>query len=198
MPQMWRHPGLHTKRKVYSMRNETQNYGALSFTGEPSQGPFDAQILEGKKTQTIRHPRIDGRPHVKVGSTTKLYWKMRRMKEGGYLIGYAEITDYEELCLLDMWFDEENAKADGFKDLDEFYDWFWDRKKTGFESWDKVNPLIKDAIRAAATMRKDTVEGIIGVAAGRRAGKSTTMRIVQYLLEPVYRIKWKYPLAEVA
>lgn len=194
MPQMWRHPGLHTKRKVYSMRNETQNYGALSFTGEPSQGPFDAQILEGKKTQTIRHPRIDGRPHVKVGSTTKLYWKMRRMKEGGYLIGYAEILAYEELTLLDMWFDEENAKADGFKDLEEFYDWFWDHKKTGVGSWSQVNPVIKEAVKTATMMDRGITENMIFAASGRAAGKSTTMRIVEYLLEPVYRIKWKYPL----
>ena len=99
-----------------------QNYGAVSFTGKTLEGPFDEQILAGRKTQTIRVPRIDGRPHVKVGYTTKLYWKMRTKLSR--IIGYGEITAYEKLTLLDMWFDEENAKADGFKDLEEFRDWF--------------------------------------------------------------------------
>ena len=171
-----------------------RNYNAISFTGVAEEGSFDKQILAGTKTQTIRLPRKDDRPHVKVGCTAKLYWKMRRMKEGGYLIGYGEIIAYEELTLLDMWFDEENAKADGFKDLEEFYQWFWNPKKTGYPEWRHLPQLIKDAVYAASTMRSETVLGVISGAAGRRQGKSTTMRIVKYLLEPVYRIKWRYPL----
>jgi len=162
-----------------------RNYGALSFTGTTEEGSFEEQILSGRKTQTIRYPRKDDRPHVKVGYTTKLYWKMRT--KDNRLIGYAEILAYEETCLLDMWFDEENAKADGFKDLDEFREWF-------YPDWFGLPGIIRDAVQAAASIGKDTAETVINVTASRRFGKSTTMKTVEYLIKPVYRIKWKYPL----
>jgi hypothetical protein len=157
-----------------------ENYGAISFTGKTLEGPFDEQILAGRKTQTIRYPRKDDRPHVKVGYTTKLYWKMRTKQSR--LIGYAEIIAYEKTTLMDMWFDEENAKADGFKDLEEFHDWF-------MPEWDGLPEELKQAFQVVG----DTMH----VSIGRKFGKSTLLRIYEELLEPVYRIKWKYPLAEV-
>ena len=168
-----------------------RNYGAISFTGETLAGRFDEQILAGRKTQTIRYPRKDKRPHVKVGDTTKLYWKMRTKE--CRLIALVEVTAYEETCLLDMWYDEANAKADGFQDLDEFRIWFWDPKRTGILTWKQVEPIIKESVEAVTTMSRDITKEII-IGGGRRFGKSTTMKIVEYLLEPVYRIKWKHPL----
>ena len=170
------------------------NYGAISFTVETQAGRFDDQIRSGRKTQTIRQPRKDDRAHVKVGCTTKLYWKMRRMSEGGYLIGYAEIISYEETCLLDMWYDEENAKADGFKDLAEFRYWFWSHRATGFHEWKTVPPLIKEAVKTSLTMSRETTKSMILVAANHQLGKSTTLRIMEYLLKPVDLIKWSLPL----
>ena len=161
---------------------EMKNFGAVSFTGKTLEGPFDEQILAGRKTQTIRVPRIDGRPHVKVGYTTKLYWKMRTKQ--CYLIGYGEILAYEKTTLMDMWFDEENAKADGFKDLEEFHDWF-------MPEWDTLPKEVKESFQV--------VRGNLHIHAARSlqrigCGKSTVLRIYEELLQPMYRIKWRYPL----
>jgi hypothetical protein len=72
----------------------------------------------------------NGRPHVKPEHSFKLYWKIRGLLkeklEAGepHLIGVARCSSYEDVTLADMWWDEENAYADGFQDLDEFRDWF--------------------------------------------------------------------------
>ena len=111
---------------------DLKTYGAISFSGETKAGPFWRQILEGRKTQTIREARADGRPHVKVGRPVKLYWRVRMPKakkiELGlpHLIGVAEVTRYEPIILEEVWDDEQNAVRDGFADLAEFREWFWD------------------------------------------------------------------------
>lgn len=103
-------------------------YGMINLTGETEMGPFWKQILEGRKTQTIREPRADGKPHVSVGSIVKLYWKVRRDKpmkhKPIHLIGHAMVLSYERIKLGDVWDDESNAHADGFHTLTEFREWF--------------------------------------------------------------------------
>lgn len=157
------------------------SYGAINFTGTTKAGPFHEQIRNGRKTQTIREPRKDGRPHVKVGYKTKLYWKMRTKK--CFLIAEAEVIAYEEITLLDMWWDEENAKADGFQDLEEFRKWF-------FPDWFIASSIIRDSIQAAAELNRGVVKDMI-VTFGRRFGKSSTMEIYEKMTEPLRRIKWK-------
>ena len=94
-------------------------------------GPFHELILDGRKRQTIREFRKDGRDHVKVGMTTKLYWRVRKKREEKeeagepHLLGYAEITEYETVYLYEMWHDQTNALRDGFRDINEFRDWFY-------------------------------------------------------------------------
>ena len=101
-------------------------YGALSFSGVTKAGSFYSQIWSGRKIQTMRFPRADGNPHVKVGVPFKLYWLMRTPidKKPVHLIGIAKATRYDLISLSQVWNDEENAKRDGFLDLDEFRHWF--------------------------------------------------------------------------
>lgn len=105
-------------------------FGAVSFSGTTKRGSFYKLIWAGEKRQTIREPMRDGRPHVKPGCSFKLYWKIRsllreKLAAGEpHLIGVACCSAYEDLTLADMWWNEENAYADGFQDLDEFRDWF--------------------------------------------------------------------------
>jgi len=162
----------------------SDSYGAINFTGTTKAGPFHEQIRNGRKIQTIREPRKDGRPHVIVGRTTKLYWKMR-VKGKCFLIAVVEIIAYEEITLLDVWWDEENAVADGFQDLEEFRKWF-------FPEWYMMPSIIQDSIQAAASLDGDTVKDII-VTLGRRFGKSITMEIYEKMTEPLRRIKWNPP-----
>ena len=106
------------------------SFGAVSFKGMVKRGAFYNLILNGEKRQTIREPMKNGRPHVKKDHTFKLYWKirMKRAKKKAldqpHRIGIALCTAYEDVTLADMWWDEENAIADGFSSLDEFRDWF--------------------------------------------------------------------------
>lgn len=144
-------------------------YGMISFSGSPEAGPFWRSILEGTKTQTIRQPRKDGRPHVKVGEATKLYWRVRTPKERKpiHLIGTAMVTDYFETTLLKLWDDEENAKRDGFVDLDEFRDWF-------VKDWKDMthSPMLSEKSRE---LNKEFLRGELGG-------------------EILCVIKWEYPL----
>jgi len=161
-----------------------ESYAAIGFTGITEAGRFDNQIKEGRKTQTIREPRKDGRPHVKVGYLTKLYWKMRTKE--CYLIGLAEVMAYENITLFDVWFDEENALADGFKNLDEFRSWF-------LPEWFEISPIIQEALETIhENMRNERVSFIAMM--GRKFGKNTLSVLLDKLAEPMKRIKWKYPL----
>lgn len=67
---------------------------ALSFSGEPSRGPFWKLILDGEKEQTVRLPRK--RP-IKAGDFLKLYWKQRvpAAKKEVHFIGPAKCTAVE-------------------------------------------------------------------------------------------------------
>jgi len=173
--------------------NKTGLYGAISFKEGTRAGAFWWQIIQGRKTQTIREPRRDGRPHVIVGTTVKLYYKMRAKRvekptKGTekamnlpHLIAYAEVTGYEEISLLNVWFDEENAIADGFQDLDEFRLWF-------YPDWFEFPDIFQDTIkRAAEAGRKRDVVLYLG----RSAGESTLKTAMDYLMRPLKRIKFK-------
>jgi len=184
----------HTLWKRFPNLDKIGVYGAISFKEGTRAGPFWWQIIQGRKTQTIRVPRKDGRPHVIVGTTVKLYYKMRAKRvekptKGTekamnlpHLIAYAEAKSYEEISLLDVWFDEENAIADGFEDLDEFRLWF-------YPEWFDFPDLFKDAIKAAseAGIKKD----VIVYLGNRSGGRSTLKKAVDYLAKPLKRIKFK-------
>jgi len=158
----------------------------LSFSGETKAGAFYDQILDGRKTQTLREPRQDGRAHVKVGDICNLYWKVRTKKAQKpiHLITSVEITAYEPVTLLEMWEDEENAKADGFIDLDEFRDWFLPEWK-----WIEIRKMIESILSMQAQIGKE--ETLTIVATARRAGKSTALKAFKELTAPMYRIKWR-------
>ena len=162
------------------------NYGMISFRGAPHPGPFYSQILNGRKTQTMRTPRDDGRVHVKVGHWCPFYWRVRRKKslKPVHFIGYALITEYTKTSLLDVWFDEENAKADGFKDLAEFRKWF-------YPEWEILPQLYKDAVEAVKTLKdgEEVVTDVL-IAGSRMFGKVALMKLIDYLREPIYVIKW--------
>lgn len=95
----------------------------ISFSGETQRGPFWKLIQSGEKKQTIRLPRV--RP-IKPGDKLTLYWKVRvpREKKPIHYIGAYTCIEVVRTTLFQMWDDEENAIADGFKDLEEFREWF--------------------------------------------------------------------------
>lgn len=101
-------------------------YGAVSFSATTKMGPFYEQIWSGNKTQTMREPRSDKRPHVKPGHAFKMYWKTRlpRSQKPVHYIGLALCSDYRPVSLADVWWDRENAFRDGFISLEEFRNWF--------------------------------------------------------------------------
>jgi len=183
----------HNLWKKFPNLDKTGLYGAISFKEGTLAGPFWWQIIQGRKTQTIRVPRNDGRPHVIVGTTVKLYYKMRAKRvekptKGTekamnlpHLIAYAEIKSYEEISLLDVWFDEKNAIADGFENLDEFRLWF-------YPDWFDFPDIFKEAIKRAAyvDLRRETI-----VYLGKEAGKSTLKVAMDYLMSPLKRIKFE-------
>ena len=156
-------------------------YGAINFTGETRAGPFWWQIIRGQKAQTIREPRKDGRDHVKMGELTKLYWKMRirAEKKPIHLIAYAKVLAYERISLLEVWFDEENARADGFEDLDEFRLWF-------LPGWFEFSDIEQEAVRAASEVGRD-----IAMTLGRAFGKNKLAEAISKLQEPMMRIEFE-------
>ena len=167
-------------------------YGAISMSGHTQAGSFRRLIPLGIKTQTIREPMIHGRAHVIVGIPTKLYWNMRRVTKGekAELIATVTPTAYEEVTLLDMWWDEENAKADGFKDLEEFREWFYPE---GLPPWDSLPEMFREA--AKATTEFKSVDKIL-FNSSIRAGKATMIRVLTEMQKPLRRIKWSSPVTE--
>jgi len=160
----------------------------ISFSGKTAAGPFWEQIRMGRKTQTIREPRKDNRPHARVGDICQLYWKVRTKitDKPVHRIATVKITAYEPITLLDMWDDEENAMADGFASLEEFRLYF-------LEEW--CLPFIKEMIEAMTALRKQGVDSKIFTA--RRTGKTTAYLAFKRLTAPMYRIKWvKWERAE--
>lgn len=168
-----------------------ESYGAVSFSGDTKAGSFHEQIHSGRKTLTLREERKDGKPHVKPGYSFPMYWKMRTPKEKQedlpiYYIGRAECVAYEPVRIIDHWYDEEFAKSDGFEDLDEFRD-------NWFEGWREAKWL-DDILEAYHSLKEaDLATGLI-MSWGRRHGKAT---IVEFLELEYMMIKWKYPLIEV-
>lgn len=71
----------------------------------------------------IRRPRKQA--PILPGQTLTHYWKQRTPPERKpmHLIGKAVCTDVVHTTILDLWWDEENALADGFGDLMEFRAW---------------------------------------------------------------------------
>lgn len=181
--------------KLYSEDNETwkkfpniefrEKYGFINFTGETRIGSFWTQILAELKTQTIREPRADGRPHVIVGAETPLYWKVRSDKPKPiHKIARVKITGYECISLLDVWFDEENAAKDGFVDLGEFRLWFG-------PDWFDLPLEYQNAIKTFSEMKNAIGSFEIITNLPRKYGKSILMELVEELMKPKYRISWE-------
>lgn len=131
-----------------------RTFGAVSFSGTTKRGPFYKLIWSGEKRQTIREPMRNERPHVKPEHSFKLYWKIRSLLkeklEAGepHLIGVTRCSAYEDLTLADMWYDEENAYADGFQDLEEFRDWFDPISQiSATPAWRRFKELEEDFLR---------------------------------------------------
>ena len=86
----------------------------------PGQKP---KILDGRKRQTMRHPRKPGSQYIHSGDKLFLWWKSRSRTEKEFL-GETVCVKKRLVNLAAVWNDEENAIADGFANLTEFRDWF--------------------------------------------------------------------------
>lgn len=172
------------KWKRFPNLEPRDSYGFIDFTGETRAGAFWIQILANRKTQTIREPRADGRPHVIIGAETGLYWKVRSGKAKPiHKIARAKITGYECISLLDVWFDEENAVRDGFVDLDEFRLWF-------NPEWFELHPEIQKAAEIISLKSTGHFQTIIA-GLSRRFVKNNLKEFFENIMEPVYRISWE-------
>ncbi len=110
---------------------------AISFSGETSRGPFWEQILEGRKTQTCRKPRV--RP-IHQNGWLRLYWKVRvRGKKPIHFIGEALCVKVERMRYEDFAFDDGFAERDGFRDHQELQTWFGDPREYGAEEYDVIH-----------------------------------------------------------
>ncbi len=164
-----------------------ERYGAVSFSGITKAGPFYEQIHSGRKTRTLRKRRKDNRPHVKPGYAFTMYWEVRKKKDEKpiHYIGMAECVAYEAVKIVDRWNDEEFARSDGFADLEEFRD-------NWFEEWREM-PWLDEVVKAYHSLRKEATTREIVFRWGRLAGKGT---IVKFLELEYMMIQWKYPLIE--
>ena len=109
---------------------------ALNFKRE-----FEAAILDGDKTQTVRKPRRDGRPPARRGDRLKIYTGMRT--KSCRLIETVTVTSVDTVRIeaTQMWVngrllpaaiysrdseqtDNEFAEADGFGSFMEMSKWF--------------------------------------------------------------------------
>ncbi len=109
---------------------------ALNF-----QKRFAADVESGRKCQTIRAPRKDGRPTARPGDTLYLYTGMRT--KGCRKLGEAVCTKTSQVVITDDWRilvngsrvedDDAFARADGFDDAANLYDWFRDTHSLPFE-----------------------------------------------------------------
>lgn len=164
-----------------------KSYGTVSFSGDTRAGPFYEQIHSGRKTLTLRKRREDGRPHVKPGYSFSMYWRVRYTYEKPiHYIGRAECLAYEPIRIVDHWYDEEFAKSDGFENLDEFRD-------NWFEEWREAKWL-DDILESYHSLKEAKLATEVIMSWGRRHGKTT---IVEFLELEYMMIKWKYPLIEV-
>lgn len=111
---------------------------------------FAKDVEDGRKRQTVRADRKDGRPHAKRGDKIKLYTGMRT--KGCRLLGEATVVEVakvriEPTCmyvngrLLPSSIysrdceqtDNEFAEADGFKSFMDMASWFDDAHGLPFE-----------------------------------------------------------------
>jgi len=154
-----------------------ETYGFISFNGETKAGPFWKQIQDGQKTTTIREYRADGKPHAIMGAITKLYWRVRQSKKLKEIhhIGNAKVTRYEEIKLMDIWFNEEATKNDGFKTLDEFRSWF-------YPEWFDLPVKLQDLVKVVS--ENDSFDNI-QISFGRRYGKQTLIELIEALTKPM-------------
>jgi len=161
----------------------SSTYGMISFSGETEAGPFWKQIQEGRKRTTIRYYRKDGKPHAVINAETPLYWRVRTPKDNKpvHLIGRAKVTGYREIRLLDIWCDEGAAKRDGFKDLNEFREWFYPK-------WFDFPTKIHDIVKAVSAAQKFDE---IYVSYGRAFGKQSLMNMMDALTEPMCLIEFE-------
>jgi hypothetical protein len=108
----------------------------VSFSGEPTRGPFWALILSGAKRQTVRLPRRGA--SINVGDRLVLYWKVRvpKSKKDIHKIGEAVCSAIEYLRFSEFAHDDAFAYADGFLNSCELRDWF------GAVLWDTMFTVI--------------------------------------------------------
>ena len=100
---------------------------ALNF-----QKRFAHLVESGQKCQTIRAPRIDGKPNACIGDTLYLYTGMRT--KGCRKLGKAICAKTSQVVITHDWRILVNgilvkdgdgfARADGFSDMTEMFDWF--------------------------------------------------------------------------
>ncbi len=150
-----------------------ERYGMVSFNGYTKAGAFYDQIRSGRKTRTLRERRKDGRNHVKPGYAFRMYWEVRKKKADKpiHYIGMAMCIAYEPIKIVDHWNDEEFAKSDGFYDLDEFRD-------NWFEEWRDI-PWLKDVIEAYHTLKEEDYNFDTLFMFGRRQGKATIVKFLE-------------------
>jgi len=86
---------------------------AISFT------MFYDKILKGRKKQTIRAVK---KRVIKPGDTLYLYWHQRQ--KDCKLLKITKCTEVFKLSYRDFAYEEEIAKADGFKNTEEMRKWF--------------------------------------------------------------------------
>ncbi len=129
---------------------------ALNFKQE-----FAEKIADGSKTQTVRKPRKDGRPHAKPGDKINLYTGMRTKE--CRLLCEARVTSVRPVTLDgtsmtlggremrqgegNQYFDPETfdndfARADGFDEYMDMAAWFDERYGLPFKGvviqWDFI------------------------------------------------------------
>ena len=118
---------------------------ALNFKAQ-----FADDVEAGRKNQTVRAPRKDGRAHCKTGDTIKLYTGMRTkqcrlLREA--TVTHIDTVKIEPTCMSlngrhvfsclngrdDPQTDNEFAQADGFDSFMEMANWFDDVHGLPFE-----------------------------------------------------------------
>ena len=158
---------------------------AISFSGSTKAGPFWDQILKGRKTQTMREPR---KHPIKPSDRLKLYWKQRvpKSKKPIHLIGETICLSTTRVKLVDMLQDEKNAQVDGFKNIEEFWDWF-----LGPE-WHKCPDLVRGNFVKIINIGEEYDNAFV-VPQGNDV--EVYVELMEYVKKQEFDvIKWRYPL----
>lgn len=111
---------------------------AISFSCITHKGPCWYLILIGEKRQTVRKPRV--RP-ISPGHILKLYWKQRipANKKPIHLIGQAQCRNVERIYYKDFAFNDDFARADGFRNAEEMQEWFGDPLEYAMDEYDVIS-----------------------------------------------------------